>query len=240
MYGYKDSKDITGQAGQFGLNTGFVTKFEFNPNGGQDGAAQDVIDLTIEADGKKYMKRFFPVSKVYAAKSGAELTDTTTEEYKTALNKAISLLNATLTDVVRCFVDEGDIKTALATPFTSFKEYAEILQRLVHSVPNFDKMPVDFFLQYQWTPKGDNKIAFLELPKDVKHGTFLIRSLGAGFNPVEGTIKFANAEGITHPFKRSDWFRTSAFTVQTKLNSASAPVGAAAMNQGTGSPAVNW
>ena len=49
-YGYQDSKEVGPgkQGGKFGLNTGVVTKFEYNPNAGKDGAEQDAIDLNMK------------------------------------------------------------------------------------------------------------------------------------------------------------------------------------------------
>ncbi len=153
MYGYQDSGDLAPgkQGGKFGLNTGaFVTKFEYNPNAGSDGSAGDAIDLTIQIGEREYRHRFFPISKVF--KDGSEITDTNSQEYKDGIAKETSQLNAMLTDIVKVFVDEETLKTALATPISSFKNYAEILQRLVQSVPNWQKVPVDVFLQYQWKP----------------------------------------------------------------------------------------
>lgn len=224
MYGYQDSNDLgPGKAsGKFGLNTGaFVTKFEYNPNSGTDGAEGDAIDFTVQIGEREYRRRFFPVGKVYA-KGGGEITDTNSEEYKEALSKEVALLNGTLSHIVTCFVSEEDIKQALSAPIASFKDYAQVLERLVKSTPNWDKTPVDVFLHYQWTIKGDNDKTYLELPKNVKHGIFVTKSQGAGFSEVEGdSIKYANEAGTTHPFKRSGWYKDSAFANQTSLNTAS-------------------
>ena len=124
MYGYQDSGDLAPgkQGGKFGLNTGaFVTKFEYNPNAGSDGAAGDAIDFTVQIGEREYRHRFFPITKVFG-KDG-EITDTKSEEYKEGLAKETSQLNAMLTDIVKVFVDEQTLKTALATPISSFKSY---------------------------------------------------------------------------------------------------------------------
>ena len=83
MYGYQNSEDLAPgkQDGRFGLNTGaFVTKFEYNPNAGSDGAAGDAIDFTVQIGEREYRHRFFPITKVFG-KDG-EITDTKSEEYK--------------------------------------------------------------------------------------------------------------------------------------------------------------
>lgn len=224
MYGYTDSNDVgPGKSGgKFGLNTGaFVTKFEYNANAGKDGAAQDAIDATVQIGEKEFRARFFPVSKVYAKRKqdgtgGGELTDTNSEEYKTRMKEETELLSATLIDFVKCFVSEEDIKAALATPIASFRDYAQILERLVKSNPNWSKTPVDVFLQYQWQPQGDNDRTYLTLPANVKHGQFIAKSQGAGFNEERTTsLKYVNAEGSEHPFKRNEWFIGSDFAKQT-------------------------
>lgn len=223
MYGYQDSNDIAPgkSGGKFGLNTGvFLTKFEYNPNSGTGETPGDGIDLTVQVGEREYRKRFFPISKVFGKGDVGELTDVNSEEYKEQKKKDIALLNATLTDVVRCFASEEDVKAALETPISSFKDYALILQRLVTSVPNWNKVPLDIFLSYQWKPTGDNNKTYLEIPKDVKQGTYLIKSQGPGFTQVqeEAGIKYRNAEGITHPFKRSEWYANSPYAKQTILD----------------------
>jgi hypothetical protein len=240
MYGYTDSDSVTPgkQGGKFGLNKGFLTKFEYNPNAGKDGAEQDGIDLNIQVGEREYMQRFFPVTKVFA-KGGGELTDTNSDEYKEEYAKAVKLFTATLTSIVECFVASEDIRTALAAPSNNFKDYAQVLQRLVQSVPNWNKQEIDVFLQYQWTPKGENDKTFLELPKNVKHGIYVVRNQGEGFveDRTETHLKYVNAEGMTHPFKRTEWFVKNAFANQASLAPAS---GAAIAGTPGGASTGNW
>jgi len=218
-YGYQDSNEVGPgkQGGKYGLNTGFVTKFEYNPNAGKDGAQQDAIDLTVQVGEKEYRDRIFPVSKVFA-KGGGEITDTNSQDYKDAFQKEQSLLNAKLSDIVKAFVSEEDIKQALATPISSFADYAQILQRLVQSVPNWNKQPVDIFLQYQFTPSGENTRTFLELPKNVKHGAYITKSQGPGFTEEKTDTHVRYVRGTeVHPLKRGEWFVKSAFTIPVVL-----------------------
>ncbi len=236
MYGYQDSNEVAPGAsgGKFGLNTGVnVTKFEYNPNAGKDGAQQDGIDLTIQIGEREYMKRFFPVSKVFA-KGGGEITDTNSPEYKEELEKAVKLLNAELTSIVEAYVSPEEVKAALSAPINSFKDFAQILERLVKSVPNWEKQPVDVFLQYQWQPTGDNDRTYLQLPNNVKQGIYIVKSKGNGYveDRTDTHLKYYNPEnGETHPFKRGKWFVESAFANQTTLNQA--PTTAGAMDGGS-------
>ena len=231
MYGYQDSGDLAPgkQGGKFGLNTGaFITKFEFNSNAGKDGAAGDAIDLTVQVGEREYRHRFFPITKVFA-KEGGEITDVSSDAYKEALKKELDQFNAVIADVVACFIPREDLKAALATPIPTFKDYANIVTRLVQSTPNWQKKPVDVFLQYQWAPSGDNDKTYLELPKNVKHGSFIVASEGVGFKEVKTptSLKYVKEDGTEHTFKRGEWFLESAFANQVNLT------GGTAMNSAT-------
>lgn len=232
MYGYQDSGEVAAGAagGNFGLNSGVnVTKFEFNPNAGKDGAAGEAIDLTVQIGDREFRKRFFPVSKVFS-KGGGEITDTNSAEYKEAYSKEVKLLNADLTSIVEAFVSPEQVREALNVPINSFKDFAQVLERLIKSVPNWEKQPVDVFLQYQWKPTGDNDRTYLELPKNVKQGIYLVRTLGEGFKEerTDTSLKYVNESGVTHPFKRGSWFVDSAFANLTEL----APTPSASSMQG--------
>ena len=231
MYGYQDSGDLAPgkQGGKFGLNTGaFVTKFEFNPNAGKDNAAAEAIDFTVQVGEREYRHRFFPITKVFA-KEGGEITDVSSEAYKEAFKKELDQFNAVIGDIVACFVSREDLKTALAIPIPSFKDFANIVTRLVQATPNWQKKPVDVFLQYQWSPSGDNDKTYLELPKNVKHGSFIVASEGVGFKEIKTptSLKYVKEDGTEHTFKRGEWFLESAFANQVNLT------GAASMNSTT-------
>lgn len=214
MYGYQDSGELApgNQGGKFGLNTGVITKFEFNANAGKDGAATEAIDLTVKVDDKEFRTRYFPISKIFA-KGGGEITDTNSKEYKDGYEAESKQFNGVIADIVKCFVSEADLKGALATPISNFKDFASIVTRLVQTTPNWDKKPVDVFLQYQWAPQGDNTRTFLELPKNVKHGSFITASKGGDFEESRSSslLKYIDKDGAEHPFKRGEWFLNNNF-----------------------------
>jgi hypothetical protein len=222
MYGFKNSEEVSqngSTGGKFGLNQGaLVTKFEFNPNGGKENTEQECIDLTIQVKDKEYRQRFFPFTKAFD--NGVEVTDPNNEKFKAGLD----LYLATLSDIVLCFTTEENLKLALSQPIADFKSYAQTLEKLVKTNAQWDKTKVDVFLAYSWTIKGSNDKTYLELPKDVKHGSYVVRAEVGEFKLVEGdSIKYANESGVTHPIKRSQWFRESAFSnQQVTQNSSSA------------------
>ena len=227
MYGYQDSGDLAPgkQGGKFGLNTGaFVTKFEFNANAGKDGAAGDAIDLTVQVGEREYRHRFFPITKVFA-KEGGEITDVSSDAYKEAFKKELDQFNAVIADIVACFVSREDLKTALATPIPSFKDFANIVTRLVQSTPNWQKKPVDVFLQYQWSPSGDNDRTYLELAKNVKHGAFIVATEGTATEvKTETSLTYVKEDGTNHPFKRGEWYLASAFSNAITLTTPTASI----------------
>lgn len=239
MYGYQESGDLTPgkQGGKFGLNTGaFITKFELNENAGKDGAAADAIDFTVQVGEREFRHRFFPISKVFA-KGGGEITDTNSEEYKKAMASEVAQFNAVISDIVKVFVSEEDLKLALQVPIPTFKDFAKIVTRLVQATPNWQKKPVDVFLQYQWAPSGDNDKTYLELPKNVKQGVFIVPSEGEGFKEERTSthLKYVKDDGTEHPFKRGEWFVNSAFANQINLASPAADI-----NQSATIPGATW
>lgn len=239
MYGFQESAEVGPgkEGGKFGLNTGVVTKFEYNPLAGAGKTAGDAIDLTIQVGEKEFTKRFFPVGKVYAKKGGGELTDVTSDVYKAAHKEAMDLFNATITDIVLVFVEKADLMAALAHPIADFKAYASLLQRLVQSSPAFiAKAPVDIFLEYQSKPSGENTRTFLQLPKDVKHGQWICKHQGPGFVEDKSTTHVRyNLGEVAHPFKRGEWYMGSTFAnVINLVNGEAAPAGAGAPATTTG------
>lgn len=239
MYGYESSENLGGGNGsssiKFGLNSGAVlTKFEYNPNGGAEGAALDVVDINVNVNGKEFRQRFFPVTKVFregrdsnGVQLQGEITDVTSDEYKEAIARDSKRLNAILCGYAECFVSEEQLQAALATPISGFKDFVLILERLIKSNPEWDKTPLDVFLQYQWQPKGDKDKTFLELPctgsklKHIKQGTFVCKSQEGNFvqDPLSTGIKYVNEQNVEHPFVRTAWFKDSDFAKPTIVNS---------------------
>lgn len=226
MYGFKESGELAPgkQGGKFGLNTGaFITKFEYNPNAGKEGAAGDAIDLTVQVGEREYRNRIFPVTKVY--KDNVEVTDTSSAEYKELFEKEMALFNAYISDIVKVFVPVEDLKAALATPIASFKDYAQIVTGLVTRTPNWNKKPIDVFLQYQFTPQGDNDKTFLDLPRNVKHGLVIVPTEGPAKEVrTETSLSYVKEDGSAHSFKRGKWFLESAFTNQIVLTQPEATI----------------
>ena len=90
---------------------------------------------------------------------------------------------------------------------------------------DYDKIKLDIFFQYQWQIKGDAKKTYLELPKKMAYGKWLMPaqapSEGSEWkeirhnDPASSTpiaLKYVDGENNIHPFVRGGWFMLSAFS----------------------------
>ena len=249
--GYGYSEHVAKESSTvFGLNAGNVrlTKFAHTMKGGKDDSDLEALDIVFTIDGNDKGYRRFPISRAYAKdESGAqiEVTDSQHPEFIAAQMS----LSSVLVHIVGCFVEKEAIKTALARPIQSFKEYCGILQSLLPN--NFDQIPLDAFMQYQWTISGENKVTYLEFPKNMKHGRWLGTALEAkgeaGWTkqqkPNAGTgevaLRYVDEEGNKHPFARNGWFMTSNFATQQK-EAPSAGSQAMSASGGTSESSGDW
>ena len=214
MYQFVDSSAVVvGNSGKFGLNQNALLKvFKFEPNGGKDGAALECAVVTIEANGKEYTRKYFPVSRAFD-KDNNEITDPKNEFFI----KDVNFLSATLVDLAKAVAGEDNVKVALSglTATSTFKDFMTRLEQAAAPFINSGDNIIDVFLAYQWTISGENTRTFLELPKFnlIKHGKWVTKALGNKFELVEGdSIRYKTEEGIPHPFVRSAWFKESNYS----------------------------
>ena len=223
VYGFEDDKSQQGGGLNFGLNAGvtFMKTFQFNPNGGKDGAEQEALDIVFNVDGRDVSYRMFPVTKAYD--NNVEVTDVR----HPAMKQAIKDFNSIVVHVLHAFVKIDDIKTALSIPISSFKQFCDITKNILPS--NFSNKQLDIFAQWQWSITGDNDKTYPRLPKNMKHGKWLcahLPPLNGKWDKVELNGKLAyksngvDAEGkpitLRHPFSRTKWFMDSNFAEQQK------------------------
>ena len=65
VFGYINDKDESLRSksgGKFGLNQGFITKLEYNPNAGKDGTPADAVDITALIGDREYRLRIYDVT----------------------------------------------------------------------------------------------------------------------------------------------------------------------------------
>jgi hypothetical protein len=213
-YGYADDASEQGGGMVFGLNAGVtkMVKFEFNANGGKDGAAQEALDIVFNISGKDVSYRMFPVTKTYGD-NNEEITDIA----HPAMQKAIKEFNAVIVHILHTFVPKETIKTALSVPINGFKQFCNIAANILPK--DFANMPVDIFAQWQWQITGDNTKTYLRLPKNMKHGKWLakhIAPIGGEWKEMKlnGSLSYQDSNGTKHPFTRTKWFMSSNFAAQ--------------------------
>lgn len=222
-FGFQDDQDDSlkgkGMDGQFGLNQNVrLSLFKYNPNAGKDESAADAIDITIKIGDTEFRRRIYDITKVYDGNNG-EVTDTTSDKYIKLYNEAWTQNSAMITHVLKAFVTEEVIKQALATPLSSFADWAKVVTALVPD--NHDTIPLDAALQYQWTIPEGKDMTYLELPKNMKGGYWLCKAQPGVFKPEtldNGSLVYKNEQGLEHPFTRDKNFMESAKAIQQNVN----------------------
>lgn len=193
MYGYvNDEKSSNSMV--FGLNQGVkMTKFEFNPNGGKDGAAQECLDIAFEFNGGSVKNwRQFPVTQAID-KNGNKVTDPRSSEMKAAFNE----FNAKISQLMKCFITEEELKQGLMG-VSNFKSYCNALTNLLPK--DFSSVNLDVFCQYQWTSKSDNGTKYVEIPSNVKQGKVFVAAEEGNYEPI--TI---DSKAMTFTFRGTEY-----------------------------------
>lgn len=223
-YGYIDDTDDSLQpkaGGVFGLNAGTATlqKFSFREASPAVAASEGVpekkeVSESIEVEvlvGDKVFKDWInPITKVFG-KNNAELTDKTSAEYINNYNAAMKQQGAIVTHYLKSVgVPEATIKATLtATPITSFADYG---RRVTGMIPvNASTVALDVFLEYQYNIADGQDRTWLTLPKNMKGGYFITQAQPGKWTEqrVDGTLKYVNESGATHPFDRDKNFMES-------------------------------
>lgn len=216
MYGYQEVK-TAGQGAnlKFGLNKDAkLVKFAFNPNGGSQGSLSNCIDIAINIGGTEVRTRIFEV--LGAPDKNLAVG---TPEYQASFKKAVDKSCAYICSYLECYIPEDRVKTALSRPFSGFAEYAQTCEALLKSVPNVPNIPVDVFLQYQYSISQGQKMTFLELPRTAGYGKFIIKSVPGNFTEVKtpSSLTYVNEANEVHPFQRNEFFLKQPASKQQKL-----------------------
>lgn len=210
-YGFIDDRDPSLKSkmgGKFGLNAGVnITKFELNQFSGKDKTAGDALDITVAVAEKDFSMKIYPVTKIYD-KNNNEITDVNSADYIKGFNEEIKQKNAVILHFLKALgVTEDRIRQAFATPVDSFAAFINGLVALLP--PNFQTIPVDVFLEYQWQISEGQDRTYLQLPKNMKGGYFACPAqIGVWVEEktAEGKLIYRNQNGAIHPFERDKNF----------------------------------
>lgn len=211
-YGYA-SDEVKQSTFRFGLNAGktFLKKFEWIPNGGKDGAEGEALDIIFDINGTDKSYRQFPVTKAFD-KNNNPITDPNSAEMKDALSD----FNAKMTHILHCFQDIETIKATFAKPIKNFKDFATTAMSILPK--EFNKVPLDIFLQYQWTLKEGQKRTYLEIPSKMKYGKWLAPAQAGTWTEIKAAnpdtndgsaLYYQNENQSVHPFIKNGWFMNS-------------------------------
>lgn len=200
---------------KFGLNPSvFVTTFGYNGNAGKEGAEGEAFDLRIKVGDREQSRRIFKPSKVWG-KDGAEIKDTSSAEYTEGINEDYEILEGVIMNVLNALgVSDQQVKDifskAKVTDFQqAIKTYASLLPN------NFESIPVDLFMEYEWEIRPNQERTYPIIPKNLKGGPFLcahVAPQGGSFKEVregDGTLKYVDGAGNEHPFTRDATFMES-------------------------------
>ncbi len=218
-YGYVDDNVQSGGSMSFGLNQGLarLVKFEWIPNGGKDGAEQEALDIQFAIEGREkpvsYKK--FPVTKAFDKQNGgAEVTDPNHPAFKDEQAN----FNQVVMHILGCFVDKDALKAAFSKPIASFKEFCKAAEGVLPK--DFSNKSLDIFFQYQWQVAEGKDRTYLELPKNMKQGKFLVPATTNNWKEVRTNkvLKYVDSsdEKVLHPFQRGEWFLQSNWANQQK------------------------
>lgn len=215
IYGYaNDDVPQQGPSLSFGLNQNkiFLDTFQWIPNGGKDGAELEVLDIQFRLEGreKTISYRKFPVTRGYKEGQPSEAI----EDVREAANEQ----NASIMHILGCFVPKDVIAEAFKVPISSFKEFCKICEGLLPE--NFKSVPLDAFAQYQYTISANNDRTYLEFPRNMKQGKWLVPATTIAWVEEKSPkglryVDPANPENI-HPFQRGEYFMGTTWANQTK------------------------
>lgn len=244
-YGYA-SDEVKVSPFSFGLNAGLtkLTKFQWIPNGGKEGAEQEALDIVFNINGTEKSYRMFPITQAFG-KNNEIITDPNAPEFK----EAFVDLNARVTHILHSFIDSDSIKAGFSVPINSFKEFCQVAMSLLPK--NYTEVSLDIFLQFQWQLKGDQERTYLEIPSKMKYGRWLCTAQPGTWtenkveNPADSVreaLYYTNEQAERHPFVKNGWFMNSNFAKQQKSGTVvneAASSGAAAATAADGVKAAS-
>jgi len=205
----------------FGVNFGktFLTKFEWIPNGGKEGAEQQAIDIIFNINGTDKSYRLFPITQAFD-KNNNPVTDPNAQEFK----DAVTDLNARVVHILHCFLTDEQTKAGLSSrPIRSFKDFAQLAASLLPA--GYQTKPLDIFLQYQWNIKQGNNRTYLEIPNKMKSGAWLcaaqpgtweMKKLEKPSEQDRVALWYENEKGERHPITKNGYFMLSNYANQQR------------------------
>ena len=237
-------KGLQGKAsGNFGLNGPVnVTKLEYTNRAGKKDEAGNpteghAFDIHVQVKDREYNLRIYdPTGSDMLDKDGKPVKQG--EPGYDVLFKADGIQRVAVVKHAIKSVGVTDVQIAAIVPtVTSFTDFFQKLATLVPA--QFQTKQVDAFLEYQWNPSEGQTMTFLQLPRNMKGGPFLIPHVPGVFKETinsDGSLSYVDASGNKHPFERNDGYMDSNKAIQQGVantratNSAATPAGGTAQS----------
>lgn len=228
-YGYKKVSDINtnnegGNYGKFGINEATLASFEYTNEAGSGGTSGEAVDIKFKVGEKDFLWRVFPPKTFSTA-------DPSTEEYKKSQKQAEDQFVLALSQLTEAFVNPTTIQGALlASKPTNFKDYIELMGRLIKNTPNWNQKQLDLFLQWQSKPGANQTKTYLEVPRvyNLKFGNEIYVTAKQEGNYTKDAsaenLVYKNESGEKHPITRTKWWvENSANAKRINLEEGSNP-----------------
>jgi len=220
-----DSSLKSKSGGKFGLNKGTIIKLEFNPNSGKDNSPANAVDINVKIGDKEYRRRIYEITGPLYISSGKLVNsgeDGYDEEFIKRTRQNIAVIKHALKAVGVTKEQIDNVSSTLSS--NSISEGMKKLADL--AAGKIDDKPVDIFLEYQWEIKSGQDKTYIELPKNLKGGDFLVLSkipLGS-WKEVrdENGLRYVDDANNVHPFDRDSIFMESNKAIQQSTNSNNA------------------
>ena len=210
--------------GKFGLNQGNITKIEVLTNAGKDGADANAVDIFVQIGEREYRRRIYETTGALFGKNNTKVNPGE-EGYDALYKDDMTQKVAVVTHAVKTVgVTTEQINSAFATPASNFLEWANKMVSLLPA--DYQKRPVDVFLEYQWEIAEDQDRTYPELPKNMKGGRFLnpaVKPVGKWTEVVnEEGLHYKDDAGNLHPFDRDATFMSGNKGKQQGVGAANA------------------
>lgn len=217
-----------GNYGKFGLNTGKITEFALIEDKGKDGTAYKAVSINVKIGDGEQKKLLFLSQDVYETGKEfgtAKMLSPGMEGYEEAFYAHYIQYVAIIKQVLHAFgVTDEQINAAVAGLDSS--KFLEGIAKLIALAPaNYKELPVDVFLEYEWSIREGKDKTYATLPKNMKGGHFIVKHEPGVWKEVkdDSGLHYVNETGQKHPFVRNSNFMNSNKAIQQTLQPVAAP-----------------
>lgn len=216
----EDKNLQTSQGGKFGLNVNcHFSLIDFTDKAGKDETDGNAVDINILVGDKEFKRRVYdPEGAPLYGKDNTQLNPGD-EGYEALLEAQLTQASAMVLHAIKATgVTEDTVKKALiANSPETFAAYTQVLISLLPA--NYRQVPVDVFLQYQWSISEGQTRTFLELPKNMKDGYWVVSSTpGAEWKEIknEKGLSYESTKGVHKISKSASFLEGNKANQQTK------------------------